>query len=134
MDSAVLDLQEVEKGVTTMPNENETSLTPEERNMPVTFGDLEIALKAVITELSKREDALQEIEQELLNKTINTVADRINKERYERLRFEYFIIELICRLNHLYKKDILDAYREYCEKFDKLNKEQKVGDDNAVYR
>jgi len=103
-----------------------TELTPEEAKEFVTFGSLEQIIKKTIEGIAKQDEISWEANQKCLELIVDQITDRINTERYERLRFEHFIIGLICSVNLLSKEKVLENYKQYCEEFDKLNKKNNV--------
>lgn len=114
-----------------MPNENEISLTPEERKQPVTFGDLHDTVALFLKEYTKQQNSLWETNTESIYLILTKLIDRINDERYERIRFEHFVLGLICKIMLIDKEKVEMSYKKYCKGFDELNKKQKGSGDNA---
>lgn len=102
----------------------ETELTPEQAKELVTFGELEAITQFIVENINKQDNTTWEATTKCLNTLVDAVYDRINTERYERLRFEHFIIGLICDVNLLSKAKVLEQYKQYCKEFDKLNKKK----------
>ena len=99
-------------------------LASEEDNTLVTQGTLETILETYSELLAEQNLKTLNTGLESLTAIISAVADRINKERYERLRFEHFVIDLICSTNYFSRELVQKKYKLYCEEFDRLNNKE----------
>ena len=97
----------------------ENMLTPEQANMPVTYGDL----MAILTPLMEMEINGNT---DIILKNAEILSDHMVQIRddadYNRQRDIRFVINLIAQIGN-YDKNVLNSeYNRWCEEFDKLNK------------
>ena len=97
------------------------NLTPEEMNMPVTYGDLTKILQSMIDGMSSGQLGLND---EFLN-ICTRLADGIAEVNYKRTRDLRFFISLLSDLGYGTKEKLYSHYDKWCDEFDKLNKGDK---------
>lgn len=99
--------------------------TPEEANMPVTYGELLTIFKSVLDEIAKHSiytDTLQKHIFEIINKLTDRIVTIRDDAEYKRQRDVRFMLGLLVQF-HMCDKEVLHKeYRRWCEEFDKLNK------------
>lgn len=102
------------------------SMTPEEANKHVVWAELIGAMTAWEDKRMTLEDELSQAREKSLNKIFDALIEQIRKERYERVRYEHFMTELLCSAFNL-DKDAIDAeYLRYKKAFDEINLKEKV--------
>ena len=108
------------------------TLTPEEANQPVTYGDLYTILQSMVTDLSKYSidyaDTLQDGTFKMINKLTDTFVAIRDDTNYKRQRDIHFLIGLFAQFYHCDKEILHKEYQRWCEEFDKLNKPQNDSD------
>lgn len=93
--------------------------TPEEENMPVTYGVLLQVLQSMQPAIESRDETLRYLEDVIL-----TMSHLLVDAEYKRVRDMHFILSFLAR-ERLYNKDKLyDSYIEWCKEYDKLNKRE----------
>ena len=93
--------------------------TPEEENMPVTYGELLKIFESLKPAIESRDAALDSFEEEILK-----IWDVLVDAEYKRVRDMHFILSYFAQ-EHLCNRDKLhDAYLKWCEEYDNLNKSQ----------
>ena len=107
--------------------------TPEEANMPVTYGELAVVLETLVKEIAKNTAQYSDDAEDYTLKTISKLMDSIIEMRdnieYKRVRDMRFTIGLIAQLDYLNKEVILKEYCRWCEEFDKINKPKSNKED-----
>ena len=111
----------------------ENIFTPEQANMPVTYGELATILQMVIGELAKNSindvDTLQDGTFKVIEKLTDSIVQIRDDSDYKRQRDLRFMINLIAQMGN-YDKDVISSeYKRWCEEFDKLNKPQGATED-----
>jgi hypothetical protein len=100
--------------------------TPEEANMPVTYGELAVVLETLVKEIAKNTTQYSDDAEDYTLKAISKLMDSIIEMRdnieYKRIRDVHFMIGLLAQVNYLNKDVLLKEYPHWCEEFDKLNK------------
>lgn len=109
------------------------TFTPEEANMPVTYGELLTILTSLNQELSKYSidytNTLQEQTFKIIDKLTNHIVEIRDDAEYERQRDVRFMMGLLAQLYHCDTEVIRNEYKRWCEEFDKLNKPQNDSED-----
>lgn len=102
----------------------ESLFTPEEENLPITYGELFKVLTALTDVLSSGHQTDQEEAIDGIFSVIDNAISVIEDAEYKRMRDVRFFLGLISQI-HCYDKDILrKEYERWCDAFDKLNKPQ----------
>ena len=77
---------------------------------------LEETVKGIAAEQGKLDD--------ITDMTISKICDAISDIRYEMMRDGRFFLGFIAEYTHMNKDALYDGYRQWCEEFDRLNKEK----------
>ena len=109
------------------------TFTPEEANMPVTYGELLTILTSLNQELSKYSIDYTNTLQGQTFKIIDKLTDHIvairDDAEYKRQRDMHFMLGLFAQF-HMCDKEVLHKeYRRWCEEFDRLNKPKNDSED-----
>ena len=91
--------------------------TPEEANMPVTYGILLQVLESIRPAIESRDKALDD-----LNDAIQVITDALVDAEYKRVRDMRYILSYLAQ-DRLYNRDkFYNTYIEWCKEYDRLNK------------
>ena len=102
----------------------ENIFTPEEANMPVTYGVLLQVLESIRPAIDSRDEALRDLED-----AVEILIDGLAEAEYKRVRDMHYILSYLAQ-ERLYNKDkFYDAYLGWCKEYDKLNKPQNDSED-----
>ena len=102
--------------------ENKKTLLPEQSDQFVTKETLEMVVKQVTETLIKQDEMTWESNKKCLKIAVDSLIKSINREYYERCRFEHFIINMFCSEANVLRESVWEKYKQYCKEFDKLNK------------
>lgn len=102
------------------------TLSQEERNQLVTYGDLVDVLQIVTQEYFQSEEKVYDAQKECYEKVMDATIGRINEDRYKQIRFEKFIIGILCEVCHLSRPAVEQEYERYCKEFDRVNGKEDV--------
>lgn len=104
----------------------ENLFTPEEANMPVTYGALadvlQIYTQTLVEETTGYVDATEEGIVKIIDKMTDALATMRKDLDYLRQRDMHFIISYLAREKLCSRDTMFDIYHSWCEEFDKLNK------------
>ena len=101
--------------------------TPEEENMPVTYGELLKIFEQLKPAIESRDAALDSFSEEILR-----IYDILVDAEYKRVRDIHFILSYLAQDRLCNRKEFEDVYLKWCEEYDNLNKSQdatEVGHD-----
>ena len=97
----------------------ENMFTPEQANMPVTYGNLMAILTPLMKMTTEGNSYITFKSAELLSDYMVQIRDDADYNRQRDIRF---VINLIAQIGN-YDKNVLDSeYKRWCDEFDKLNK------------
>ena len=106
----------------------ENLFTPEQANMPVTYGELanilQIYTQTLVKETTDYVDEIEEGIVKIINKMTDSLVAMRNDLDYLRYRDMHFIINYLAREKLCNRDALFDIYRSWCEEFEKLNKPQ----------
>lgn len=109
------------------------TFTPEEANMPVTYGELLTILTSLNQELCKHSidytNTLQEQTFKIIDKLTNHIVEIRDDAEYKRQRDTRFMMGLLAQLYHCDPEVMRNEYKRWCEEFDKLNKPKTDSED-----
>ena len=98
------------------------ALTEEEKDMPVTFGQLAIILGKLTGQIVDVTNEQYEM--------IGTLSDHMDEYvrilNYKRIRDLRFLMEAIRTYHYLDKDKFYEAYEQWCVEFDELNKQKEA--------
>ena len=104
----------------------ENLFTPEEANVPVTYGTLADVLQIYTQEFVKETTDYVDDTHDGILKIIDKLTDSLVAMRkdldYLRQRDMHFIISYLAREKLCSRETLFDIYHSWCEEFDKLNK------------
>ena len=95
--------------------------TPEQTNMPVTYGDLMNILTPMMDMVTQGGSDISLKIAEKLSDFMVQIRDDADYKRQRDLRF---VINLIAQMGRYDKEVIYSEYQRWCEEFDKLNRPQ----------
>lgn len=91
--------------------------TPEEENMPVTYGALLQILQSMVPAVESRDKALDTFDEAIIN-LVHAVEDL----EYRRIRDIHFILSYLAHERLCNRDKFYDGYVEWCKEYDKRNK------------
>lgn len=91
------------------------TLTPEEMNLPVTYGDLMMILPKMIEEIANGQLKINDMQFNCMSKTIDKLIDNISEIDYKRQIDLAFIIGYLSSIGYWSVEDLQHMYNKYAE-------------------
>lgn len=97
-------------------------LTKEEKNLPVTYGELTTILTEMNEHIVKVLDGRDEETVKLFKIITDRMVEIIDMLEYHRKRDLHYFFNRIAASGFVNKDALFEEYTKWCEEFDKLNK------------
>ena len=90
----------------------------------VTFADLLEIFKVHTQDEVETLKKLDDTTDQIINGVVDSFLKRINLIEYKHSRLEYYLLNIISSTNNIPKDKLTEHYKDWCKKFDEVNKDK----------